>query len=184
MVPDGNWALLRTGNPGIPPMKLLPLPLFCPMFDENPLRPVRKGMLLLFTIPPLALLVGRPLFTGRTAPLGLAKGTCPPTAGLATMPVTAMAEGWVPPRMSCMKKVREWSSGITVGAAPPELAELTPGAVVAAPPGVMPAVPPGVVVPARTVAGPAVVGSSSSSRAEVADEIMRARMRRETMFLN
>lgn len=109
MLPAGNCALFSTGNPGIPPMKLLlllPL-LFCPKLDANPLSPVRKGTLLLFTIPPLALLVGTPLFTGRTAPFGFAKGTWPPTAGLATIPVTAMAEGRLPPSMSCMKKVRE-----------------------------------------------------------------------------
>lgn len=65
LAPDGSWPPLK--NPD-PPLKLLLL-LFWITFDVVPLRPVRKGKLLLLIMPLL------PLLTGRTAPLGLAKGT-------------------------------------------------------------------------------------------------------------
>lgn len=52
--------------------------------------------------------------TGSTAPLGLAKGTWPLTAGLVTIPVTAPAEGFDPPRMSCMKNDNVWWRSILV----------------------------------------------------------------------
>lgn len=49
-----------------------------------------------------------PFPIGTTAPLGLAKGTWPLTAGLVTIPVTAVAEGFDPPIMSCRKNVNGW----------------------------------------------------------------------------
>jgi len=82
------------------------LPLFCNTGCVVPPSPVRKGRLLLFIRPLLLLFWGTPLFIGRFAPLGLANGTWPVTAGLLTMPVTALVEGFVPPRMSCMKKLK------------------------------------------------------------------------------
>lgn len=79
-----------------------------------PLRPVRKGILLLLMSALLPLLRGTPFLTGSTAPLGLAKGTWPLTAGLVTIPVTAPAEGFDPPRMSCMKNDNVWWRSVLV----------------------------------------------------------------------
>lgn len=57
----------------------------------------------------MLLLDGKPLLTGRFAPLGLANGSWPLRAGFATTPVTALAVGFEPPSMSCIKKTRVWS---------------------------------------------------------------------------
>lgn len=73
MEPDGSWPLLPTGK--LIPLLAKLLPLFCTTFGVVPLRPVRKGMLLLFIRPLLLLFWGTPLLTGSTAPLGLANGT-------------------------------------------------------------------------------------------------------------
>lgn len=107
-------------------------------------------------------------FVGRTAPLGLAKGTWPLTAGLVTIPVTARAEGLEPPSMSCMKNVSGWSwlRGI-IAAAP--VAGVTAAAPVTAAGG------------AVEVAGGV---SSSRIRDEVAEVIVMARKRREMKPLN
>lgn len=52
---------------------------------------------------------GTPLLTGRFAPLGLANGSWPLRAAFATTPVTALAVGFEPPSISCIKKTKVWS---------------------------------------------------------------------------
>lgn len=91
---------------------MMPFLLFCNTLAATPESPVKKGTLLLLIIPSLLLFCGMPLVTGKFAPFGLAKGTCPLTAGLLTTPVTALAVGFDPPTMSCMKKVRWWPSEV------------------------------------------------------------------------
>lgn len=107
-------------------------------------------------------------FVGSTAPLGLAKGTWPLTAGLVTIPVTARAEGLEPPSMSCMKNVSGWSWLLGITAAAP-VAGITAAAPVAAAGGAV-----------------AVAGGISSSRIrdEVVEVIVMARKRREMKPLN
>lgn len=83
--------------------------MFCRMFEVVPPRPTRSGTLLLLRIPLLLLLDGTPLLTGRFAPLGLANGSWPLRAEFATTPVTALAVGFEPPSISCIKKTKVWS---------------------------------------------------------------------------
>lgn len=75
-----------------------------------PLRPVRNGRLLLLLRRPLRFwfVSGTPPETGKMLSLGLEKGR-PFIWVLAMIPVTTLADGWVPPRTSCMKK---FSGGI------------------------------------------------------------------------
>lgn len=107
--PDGNWPAVTNGWV-FPPLVTALLPLFWKVVEDwgpMPLRPARNGRLLL-------LLLMRPLrswFVSGTAPetgkmlsLGLEKGK-PLIWVLAMIPVTTLADGWVPPRTSCMKKV-------------------------------------------------------------------------------
>lgn len=83
--------------------------MFCRMLEVVPPSPTRSGTLLLLRIPLLLLLDGRPLLTGRFAPLGLANGSWPLRAEFATTPVTALAVGFEPPSISCIKKTKAWS---------------------------------------------------------------------------
>jgi 23S rRNA G2069 N7-methylase RlmK/C1962 C5-methylase RlmI len=82
-------------------------------------------------------------------------------AGLLTIPVMAWAEGFDPPSMSCMKKVKAW-----------EGSALALVVVVAAELGV-------VATGATLVTG----GCSSRVRAEVVDKMVRVRNKREAMAL-
>lgn len=76
------------------------------MLNPAPLlRPARKGRLsLLLLIKPLTVEVGNgvPPLTGRKLLLGFENGAL--VTALATIPVTTLTDGCVPPIMSCMKK--------------------------------------------------------------------------------
>ena len=88
----------------LPPMTGLLLPLFwIIVFVCPPLSPVRNGMLLLLIRPLLPLRRGTPPLIGKTPPLALEKGR-PLISVLVVIPLTTLAEGFDPPRISCMKK--------------------------------------------------------------------------------
>ena len=85
------------------------LPLFWKVVEDwgpMPLRPARNGRLLLLLRRPLrfSFVSGTAPETGKMLSLGLEKGR-PLIWVLAMIPVTTLADGWVPPRTSCMKKV-------------------------------------------------------------------------------
>lgn len=147
---------------------MMPFPLFCITLAATPESPVKKGTLLLSIIPLLLLFCGTPLLTGRTAPFGLAKGTCPLTAGLATTPVTALAVGFDPPIMSCMKNVRGWWPSALATAAP--VAEAGPAGVATASGGTL-----------DRGASAGLSSSSSRIRAETANVVARARRSMQMM---
>lgn len=123
---------------------LKPAPLF---------RPARKGRLfLLLLMKPLMLEFGNgvPPLTGKKLLLGFEKGAF--VTALAMIPVTALADGCVPPTMSCMKKDR---TGCSVPAPAPARAG-TAGDVAVGP------------AMGATVAGEATGGATSDSGASVA----------------
>lgn len=173
------------------------------MFDVGPPRPARKGRLLLLMLPLLEFVRGTPLLVGMTAPLGFAKGICPLTAELVTMPVMALADGFDPPSTSCMKKIKGWWGSECSTVALPVAAPLAPvcgAAVGATADGVA-----GFVTGATTgldesgtssaagastgskagaAAGVATGGSSSRIRAEVAHVMAIANKNRQTVDLS
>ncbi|KAF5467226.1 hypothetical protein F2P56_017074, partial [Juglans regia] len=74
-------------------------------WGPTPLRPAMNGRLLLLIIPlRFAFVNGTPPVSGKISLLGLEKGR--PLIWVSVMiPVTTLADGCVPPKMSCMKKV-------------------------------------------------------------------------------
>ena len=110
--PAGSWPAETKGKL-LPPLTTLLLPLFWITVEVGePLRPTRNGALLLL-MTPVRLLSGTPPLIGRTWLLGFEKGRLL-TSELATIPVTTLPEGRVPPRMSCMKKDNGGCCGATV----------------------------------------------------------------------
>ena len=92
-----------------PPLTTSLLALFWRMveaWDPTPVRPARNGRLLLSLMRPLRFgsVIGTPPLIGKMLLLGLVKGR-PLIWVSAIIPVTTLADGCVPPRMSCMKKV-------------------------------------------------------------------------------
>ncbi|KAG6404666.1 hypothetical protein SASPL_136919 [Salvia splendens] len=83
-----------------PETTLLPL-FWTTVLDGAPLRPTRKGRLLLFTTP-LTVLSGTPPLMGKNW-LFFENGRLL-VSELATIPATALPDGFEPPRMSCMEK--------------------------------------------------------------------------------
>jgi hypothetical protein len=150
IVPKGSFcSVVPCGR--IPPAKTgMPLPGLTALVA--PPRPVRKGMLLLSTAPVVPEFTFMPPLSGRTAPLvGRAKGRCPITTVLSTVPATMRTDGFVPPRMSCMKNTM-WCS---------PLAGFGPAAPAAS--GMAPAAPPNAPAPAAAPpAAPAATGRACS----------------------
>ncbi|KAF5453508.1 hypothetical protein F2P56_028405, partial [Juglans regia] len=165
--PDGSCPAVTNGRLPLLLSMMSLLPLFwmtVEAWGPTPLRPAMMGRLLLLTIPlRSALLSGTPPVSGKMLSLGCVKGR-PLNWVFAMIPVTTLADGCVPPRMSCMKKVNAGVCGPT-GFATVALVVVVTGD----------SVPVGVIVGPTTGAMPAtgaatVSGSSSSGCGESASD--------------
>lgn len=90
----------------LPLATLLLLPVFCRnVLVWVPVRPVRSGALFGFMrlLRLLMLISGVPPWSGKKLLFGWEKGM-PLISVRAMIPATILFDGWVPPRMSCMKK--------------------------------------------------------------------------------